>query len=46
MLPPNELDANLGKLTRLSQAKTRSISAENFTGKKGKGGMAIEGRGK
>ena len=45
MLPSN-LDANLGKLTRLSQAKTRSISAENFTGKKGKGGMAIEGRGK
>ena len=46
MSPSNELDANLGKLTRLSQAKTRSISAENFTGEKGKGGMAIEGRGK
>ena len=46
MSPSNELDTNLGKLTRLSQAKTRSISAENFTGEKGKGGMAIEGRGK
>ena len=45
MSPSNGLDANLGNLTRLSQAKTRSISAENFTGEKGKGGMAIEGRG-
>ncbi|MBD3385672.1 DUF2961 domain-containing protein [candidate division KSB1 bacterium] len=36
---------NLGNLARLSQAKTRSISAENFTGEKGKGGMAIEGTG-
>jgi len=33
-------------LTTLSQAKTRSISAENFTGEKGKGGMATEGTGK
>ena len=30
-------------LARLSRAKTRSISAENFTGEKGKGGMALEG---
>ncbi|CCW36444.1 Protein of unknown function (DUF2961) [Chthonomonas calidirosea] len=29
----------------LSQAKTRSISAENPTGEKGKGGMATEGAG-
>lgn len=36
---------NLGNLPRLSQAKTRSISAENFTGEKGKAGMATEGTG-
>jgi len=35
----------LGNLTRLSHAKTRSISPENFTGEKGKGGMATEGTG-
>jgi hypothetical protein len=35
----------LGGLSRVSNAKTRSISAENFTGEKGKGGMATEGRG-
>lgn len=35
----------LGKLAKLSHAKTRSISAENFTGEKGKGGMATEGTG-
>lgn len=34
------LDTDLGNLYRLSDAKTRSISAENFTGEKGKGGMA------
>jgi hypothetical protein len=34
------LDMNLGNLSRLSDAKTRSISPENFTGEKGKGGMA------
>ena len=34
------LDMNLGNLYRLSDAKTRSISPENFTGEKGKGGMA------
>ena len=45
MSPSNRLDASLGNLTRLSQAKTQSISAENSTGEKGKGGMAIEGRG-
>jgi hypothetical protein len=36
---------DLGNLSRLSNAKTRSISAENFTGEKGAGGMAIEGTG-
>ncbi|MDR2120763.1 MAG: DUF2961 domain-containing protein [Tannerella sp.] len=30
----------MGNLYRLSNAKTRSVSAENFTGEKGKGGMA------
>ncbi|MBN2579580.1 MAG: DUF2961 domain-containing protein [Pirellulales bacterium] len=35
------LDVHLGNLYRLSPAQTRSISAENFTGEKGKGGMAI-----
>jgi len=34
------LDVNMGNLYRLSDAKTRSISPENFTGEKGKGGMA------
>jgi hypothetical protein len=32
-------------LTRLSSARTRSISPENFTGEKGKGAMATEGTG-
>jgi hypothetical protein len=37
---------NLGNLHRISNAKSRSISPENFTGEKGKGGMATEGTGK
>jgi hypothetical protein len=41
----NGLDLNLGNLSRLSRAKTRSISAENFSGEKGKAGMATEGTG-
>jgi D-arabinan exo alpha-(1,3)/(1,5)-arabinofuranosidase (non-reducing end) len=41
----NGLDLTLGNLSRLSRAKTRSISPENFTGEKGKGGMATEGTG-
>jgi hypothetical protein len=41
----NGLYLNLGNLFRLSHAKTRSISAENFTGEKGKAGMATEGMG-
>lgn len=34
------LDTELGNLYRLSDAQSRSISAENFTGGKGQGGMA------
>ncbi|MCL6511400.1 MAG: DUF2961 domain-containing protein [Anaerolineae bacterium] len=41
----NGLGMHLGNLSRLSNAKTRSISAENFTGEKGKAGMATEGTG-
>ncbi len=41
----NGLGIGLGNLSRLSNAKTRSISAENFTGEKGRGGMATEGTG-
>lgn len=33
------LSMNMGNLSRLSDAKTRSISPENFTGEKGSGGM-------
>ncbi len=36
----NGLDMNLGNLSKMSNAKTRSISPENFTGEKGKAGMA------
>ncbi|HNR32986.1 MAG TPA: hypothetical protein PKI11_18995, partial [Candidatus Hydrogenedentes bacterium] len=32
--------AGLDRLCQLNDAKTRSISPENFTGEKGKGGMA------
>ncbi|MBD0278066.1 MAG: DUF2961 domain-containing protein [Flavisolibacter sp.] len=39
------LDMNMGNLFRLSNAETRSISPENFTGEKGKGGMATTGTG-
>jgi len=34
------LEMNMSNLSRLSNAKTRSISPENFSGAKGKGGMA------
>lgn len=40
------LGMSLSNLSRLSDAKTRSISAENPTGEKGRGGMATEGTGK
>jgi len=39
------LEMGLGNLARLSSAETRSVSPENFTGEKGKGGMATEGTG-
>lgn len=39
------LGMGMGSLARLSHAKTRSISAENMTGEKGKGGMATKGAG-
>ena len=38
--PFNGLDMNMGNLSRLSNAQSRSISPENFTGEKGKGAMA------
>jgi hypothetical protein len=41
----NGLGMNMGNLSILSDAETRSISAENFKGEKGKGGMAVDGRG-
>jgi len=48
--PPGErfsgLEVNMSNLFRLSDAESRSISPENFTGEKGKGGMATEGTGK
>lgn len=40
------LGMHLGNLSLLSNAKTRSISAENKTGEPGCGGMATEGTGK
>ena len=39
----NGLHLNMGNISRLSKAKTRSISAENFKGEKGAGGMATDG---
>ncbi len=41
----NGLNTNMNNLHLLSDAKTRSISPENFTGDKGKGGMATIGEG-
>ena len=41
----NGIESNLGNLYRMSDAKTRSISPENFNGAKGKGGMATTGTG-
>lgn len=39
------LGVDMGNLSWLSNAQSRSISPENFTGEKGQGGMAIEGTG-
>jgi len=41
----NGLGMGLGNLSRLSNAETRSLSAENPRGEKGMGGMATEGAG-
>ncbi len=39
----NGLNLHLGNLSLTSRAKSRSLSAENFTGEKGKGAMATTG---
>src|ERR1700741_2361308 len=39
------LNMNMGNIYRMSDARTRSISPENFNGEKGKGGMATTGTG-
>ena len=41
----NGIDANMSNIFRLSDAKSRSISPENFNGEKGKAGMATTGNG-
>jgi len=41
----NGLGCDLGNLSRLSNAQSRSVSPENFTGEKGRGGMAEQGTG-
>jgi hypothetical protein len=41
--PFNGIGTGMGNLFRLSDAKSRSISPENFTGEKGKAAMAGEG---
>jgi len=41
----NGINNNLSNLYRLSDAQSRSISPENFTGEKGRGGMARLGEG-
>jgi len=41
----NGLETGVSNLFRLSEAKSRSISPENFSGAKGKGGMATSGTG-
>lgn len=44
--PFDGVAVDVSTLYRLSGARTRSISPENFTGAKGAGGMATEGTGK
>ncbi len=41
----NGVGSSMSNLYLMSDAKTRSISPENFNGEKGKGGMAIKGTG-
>ena len=38
----NGLDMNMGNLSRMSNAKTRSICPENITGEPGKGGVQVD----
>jgi hypothetical protein len=45
MIPFDGLNMNPSTLPLLSQAQSRSISAENFTGEKNGGGLATEGTG-
>jgi hypothetical protein len=45
MVDRGGIGSGLGSLSLLSSAETRSISAENPTGAKGKGGMAVDGTG-
>ena len=42
----NGLGVGLSNLWRLADGETRSISPENFTGEKGRGGMAVGGHGR
>jgi hypothetical protein len=44
-MPFDGLSVNMSNLHLLSAARTRSISPENFTGEKGKGGLATDGTG-
>ena len=44
-VPFDGIQNNMGNLFLLSEAKSRSISPENFTGEKGRGGMAKLGEG-
>src|SRR5208337_367782 len=44
-LPPGGLNVSLDTVSRLYNVQTRSISPENFTGEKGRGGAATEGTG-
>ena len=41
----NGLGMSMGNLSRLSNARSRSISPENFTGEKNNGALAVEGTG-
>ncbi len=43
--PDSGLNAGLANLYQISAAESRSISPENFTGEKGKAGMATNGTG-
>jgi hypothetical protein len=45
MNPYNGLSMDLGSLSRLSHARSRSISPENFSGEKGQACLATEGTG-